>query len=233
MNIRIILLTIICFLLTGVSFVYANDHTEVISANLSTHQVTLKEGEAVNLIASYSYIPPKGEVDIIWSSNNSKIATVKKGHVKAQHVGSTKIKVSIEGEEDYCDVIVKADNPTYVKTTQCYSKLNTYRKHSHKKTLKRNKKLEKIAKIRAKEIAETGKFSHTRPNGKSGLTLIKGNLYKGENIAMGQLTCNQVSKAWYNSKGHRHNMLKKQYKKVGIAGYKYKGIIYWVQIYSS
>lgn len=233
MNIRIILLTIICFLLSGISFVYANDHTEVISAKVSAHQVTMKEGETKIISASYSYIPPEGDVDIIWSSNNSNIATIKNGRIKAKHKGTTKIKVSIEGKEDYCNVIVKADQPIYVNTNQCYSKVNTYRKYNHKKPLKRNAKLEKIAKIRAKEIAQSGKFSHTRPNGKSGLTLIKGNIYKGENIAMGQKTCNQVSIAWYNSKGHRKNILKKQYKKVGIAGYKYQGVIYWVQVYSS
>lgn len=233
MNIRVLLFTIICFLLTGISFVYANEHTEIISVNLSTHQITLKEGETVNLKVSYSYIPPEDEMDINWKSNNSNIATVKKGHIEAKKKGSTKVKVSIEGKEDYCNVIVRSNPSIYVKINECYSKLNTYRKNNHKKTLKRNIKLEKIAKIRAKEIAETGKFSHTRPNGKSGLTLIKGNLYKGENIAMGQKTCNQVTVAWYNSTGHRKNMLKKQYKKVGIAGYKYKGIIYWVQIYSS
>ena len=82
-------------------------------------------------------------------------------------------------------------------------------------------------------MAKTGKFSHTRPNGKSGLTLIKGNKAKGENIAMGQKTCAQVSKAWYNSKGHRANMLRKNFKKVGIACYEYNGVTYWAQVFSS
>ena len=82
-------------------------------------------------------------------------------------------------------------------------------------------------------MAKTGIFSHTRPNGKSGLTLIQGNLHKGENIAKGQRTCAEVVKAWYNSTGHRYNMLKKQYTKIGIAAYEYNGVIYWVQHFSS
>ena len=82
-------------------------------------------------------------------------------------------------------------------------------------------------------MAKSGKFSHTRPNGKSGLTLIKGNLHKGENIAKGQKNCKDVSVAWYKSTGHRTNMLRKQFKKVGIACYEYNGVTYWAQVFSS
>ena len=120
-----------------------------------------------------------------------------------------------------------------VNTRACYTQLNNYRRSVKKKALKRNSKLEKIAKIRAKEMAASGKFSHTRPNGRNALTMIKGNVYKGENIAMGQRTCREVSGAWYGSPGHRKNMLNKKYRKVGIAAYRYNGIIYWVQVFSS
>lgn len=128
---------------------------------------------------------------------------------------------------------INDDSNGFVSTKACYTLLKKYRRSAKKKSLKRNVKLEKIAKIRAKEMATSGKFSHTRPNGKSSLTMIKGNVYKGENIAMGQRTCKEVSKAWYRSSGHRKNMLKKQYRKVGIAAYRYNGVIYWVQVFSS
>ena len=82
-------------------------------------------------------------------------------------------------------------------------------------------------------MAKNNKFSHTRPNGKSGLTLIKGNLHKGENIAKGQKTGKEVTQAWYNSAGHRKNMLRKEFKKVGIACYEYNGVTYWAQVFSS
>ena len=119
----------------------------------------------------------------------------------------------------------------FVNVKKCYSKLNRYRKAKNRVALKRNAALEKVAKIRAKEIVK--KFSHTRPNGRSALSMIKGNVYKGENIAMGQKTCREVTIAWYRSPGHRSNMIYKKYRKVGIAGFKYNGIIYWVQIFSS
>ena len=119
----------------------------------------------------------------------------------------------------------------FVNVKKCYSRLNYCRKATNRVGLKRNAALEKIAKIRAKEIVR--KFSHTRPNGKSGLSMIRGNVYKGENIAMGYRSCREVSNAWYRSPGHRKNMIKKQYRKVGIAGFKYNGVIYWVEVFSS
>jgi uncharacterized protein YkwD len=130
-------------------------------------------------------------------------------------------------------VTVKNNTARWVNTKGAYSELNKYRKKAKVKVIKKALGLEKIAKIRAREMAKYNKFSHTRPNGKSGLTLIKGNVYKGENIAKGFKTCDSVTRAWYNSRGHRKNMLRKQYKKVGIACYEYNGVKYWVQMFSS
>ena len=136
------------------------------------------------------------------------------------------------------ETVVKAatDEPVWVDTADCYKLLNKYRKAQHSKkikSLKRDKALEKIAKKRAKEIALTGQFSHTRPNGKSGLSLIKGKKAKGENLAKGQKTTGAVTDAWYASPGHRENMLRGCFKKVGIAGYTYHGVTYWAEVFSS
>ena len=91
--------------------------------------------------------------------------------------------------------------------------------------------LEKVAQTRAKELVTL--YSHKRPNGESGLTLIKGNLYKGENIAMGQKTCAAVMSAWFNSASHKANMLGANYTKVGVAGYVVNNQVYWVMVFSS
>ena len=120
---------------------------------------------------------------------------------------------------------------SHVSTTECYNTLNQYRKKVGKAALKRDANLEKYAEIRARELVVN--FSHTRPDGTKGLRIIPGNIYKGENIAKGQRTCASVMTAWYNSAGHRDNMLDKNYKKVGIACIKYNGTMYWVQLFSS
>ena len=94
--------------------------------------------------------------------------------------------------------------------------------------------LEKTAKIRAKEIATL--FSHTRPDGSDCWEVYPDNLLTyGENIALGQESCREVIEVWketnyhYNDQGHRRNMLDSNFNRVGIAGFKLNGVIYWVQ----
>lgn len=98
--------------------------------------------------------------------------------------------------------------------------------------------LEKVAMLRAKEIAES--FSHTRPNGESCFTAYDECGYKwqisvGENIAYGQKTAYDVYMAWreddddYSGQGHRRNMLNSKYKAIGIGCYSVNGRKYWVQ----
>ena len=121
----------------------------------------------------------------------------------------------------------------------CYKKINTYRKNAGVKAISRNADIEKLAKTRAKELVK--KYSHTRPNGKDGQAIVSWNLcgiinnqkHRGENIAEGYSTCDSVMNGWYHSAGHRRNMLASKYRKVGIAGYRYKGVIYWVQLFAS
>lgn len=201
---------------------------------------TVNEGSRVTVSATVYGDIDQNDVD--WTSSNSKVATISNetvnGHtvkavVTAKKAGKATIKADVNGREIEYNITVNHIAPTKKNTTAAYTQLNKYRKAKKLKGLKRDAKLEKIALQRAKEMAETGKFSHTRPNGKSGLTLIKGKKAKGENIAMGQTTCAQVSKDWYKSPGHRKNMLRKNFKKVGIAGYTYKGRTYWAQVFSS
>lgn len=65
------------------------------------------------------------------------------------------------------------------------------------------------AQVRAQEIAQS--FSHTRPDGTNGFTVLKerGIVYVacGENIAKGSITPRRVMEGWMNSAGHRKNIL--------------------------
>ena len=102
----------------------------------------------------------------------------------------------------------------------------------------RDTALENYARVRAQELVRNR--SHTRPNGESalvGIQRIKGNVYAAENIAWGSgsnnQSCSQVMTSWYNSTGHRNNMVNANLTRVGIAGYRYNGTMYWVQVFSS
>ena len=236
---RSTLIVLIALMTMAIATVAVNA-TSVTSVDITKTSTTLNVGKSEGLKLSYSYTP--GQVpntkDIHWKSSNSNIAEVKSGTVKAKKAGTATVTVEFEGKTDTCKVTVKATPAKWINTSGAYTELNKLRKSKKLKALKRDAELEKIAKIRAEEMAKSGKFSHTRPNGKSGLTLIKGNKAKGENIAMGQTTCAQVTKAWYNSKGHRDNMLSgnkasKKFTKVGIACYEYNGVTYWAQVFSN
>ncbi len=98
--------------------------------------------------------------------------------------------------------------------------------------------LEKVAKVRAAEQAQ--RFGHTRPDGSKWSTAFPtGNYRKGENIAAGYDTAAAAFQGLleededYAGQGHRRNMLRNDYTRVGIAGVEINGEVYWVQEFAS
>lgn len=94
--------------------------------------------------------------------------------------------------------------------------------------------LEKIATQRAMEIAVS--YAHIRPNGENCFSLFDSEYgYKGENIAVGYQTAEDVFEGWqetdekYSGQGHRRNMLSSNFKAIGIGHVYYNGYHYWVQ----
>lgn len=214
----------------SVTLAAATAKKPITSVKLNSTKLTLEVGKKSTLKVTYAPANTTDSKTVKWTSSNTAVATVSKGTITAKKAGTAKITAKMGNKTATCTVTVKAAS-AYVNTSECYTILNQYRTKAKVKTLKKDATLESIAKTRAKELVT--KFSHTRPNGQRGINLIKGNVYKGENIAKGQTTCKAVMTDWNNSAGHRANMIKKNYTKVGIAGYKYKGVIYWVQIFSS
>ena len=102
--------------------------------------------------------------------------------------------------------------------------------------LKMTSGLNKVAKLRAEEIATL--YSHTRPNGKSFGTAyddlgVKCKSIRGENLMYGVSTAEAFFKAWYNSPGHKANMERKEYTKIGIYVYKdSNGVLHAAQEFS-
>lgn len=98
-------------------------------------------------------------------------------------------------------------------------------------------KLNEVAALRAKEIAES--FSHTRPDGSSCFTAFNEagivNVHMGENIAAGQRSASEVMKDWMNSQGHKENILDPEFTRIGVGFFKASGGYgyYWVQVFTS
>ena len=80
---------------------------------------------------------------------------------------------------------------------------------------------------------DLGYFSHTSPTYGSPFDMMKsfGISYRaaGENIAKGQTTPAAVVNAWWNSEGHRQNMLNASFTQIGV-GYVADGK-YWTQMF--
>ncbi|CDN44210.1 hypothetical protein BN871_EJ_00130 [Paenibacillus sp. P22] len=89
--------------------------------------------------------------------------------------------------------------------------------------------LTKVALDKAKDMYVNNYFSHTSPTYGSPFDMMKAYgvtyNYAGENIAKGQRTPQEVMTAWMNSEGHKANILKSNYTKIGVAYY--NGV--WVQ----
>ena len=230
---KIVITLTIAIMLTA-SFAPAVQAAKIIPLNsiaLNAANTNLGAGASTTLKVSYNPTNTNVSKKITWTSSNTAVATVSaSGRVVGKKVGTANITATVGTKKTTCKVTVK-NTEKYVSTTAAYTQLNKYRTSAKLKALTKDNALERIAKQRAKELVT--KYSHTRPNGTSCFTLVPGNLYKGENIARGQTSCSAVSTAWYNSAGHRANMLSKNYKKVGIAGYEYNGVMYWVQVFTS
>ena len=128
------------------------------------------------------------------------------------------------GIEDYQKIILK--------------EVNIEREKNHLKPLKIDNRLNKIAVIKAKDMAREKKMSHTSKKFGVTFNLIKkeGISYTkaAENIASGHKTPEFVVERWLKSKGHHKNILGKDYRFIGIGkASDNEGKLYWVQIFTN
>lgn len=97
-----------------------------------------------------------------------------------------------------------------------------------------NWQLSRVARYKSMDMKNKGYFSHYSPTYGSPFDMMKNfglRFYSaGENIAMGQRTPQEVMTAWMNSPGHRANILKADFKEIGV-GVAKNGTIYWTQMF--
>ena len=87
--------------------------------------------------------------------------------------------------------------------------------------LKDNILLDKAAQAKAQNMLQNGYFAHTSPSGLSPWYWFKQvkypYRYAGENLAIGFLNSDEVTKAWEQSPEHRRNLLNPHYEDMGLA----------------
>ncbi|MFA5830411.1 MAG: CAP domain-containing protein [Candidatus Paceibacterota bacterium] len=81
--------------------------------------------------------------------------------------------------------------------------------------------LERVAQMKANDMAEKGYFAHTSPEGKTPWYWFRqagyNYSYAGENLAVYFSDSAELEKAWMNSPSHRANILNSNFTEVGIA----------------
>lgn len=101
---------------------------------------------------------------------------------------------------------------------------NALRRAKGVAALRVNDKLMQAAQVRADEMAASGVYSHTRPDGRKSNT-VTDSRYTGENIhSISELYLNQQQKTlseavvdlWSNSKAHADNMTSSRYGEIGV-----------------
>ncbi len=104
--------------------------------------------------------------------------------------------------------------------------------------LNNNSVLESMATYLAGELVLMGRLVHADRRGRDLVSRAEMVRYPytsiGENIAQGQRTADEVVKAWMNSKGHRENLLNRDFREIGVgeAVHARHGR-YWVQVFGS
>ncbi|MCX6360069.1 MAG: CAP domain-containing protein [Armatimonadetes bacterium] len=113
---------------------------------------------------------------------------------------------------------------------------NLERRRAGLPPLKSNPALAKAAMDHARNMAASGFFEHTDPQGRDPSERARAAGYPegcGENIAMGQRGPADSIASWMRSPGHKGNILGKDYREMG-AGFARsgKGVAYWVQMFA-
>ena len=229
-----------CLLLAGVT---TTAYAAGIMAERSTHRIFV-DGREVQMEAyrikgnNYVKLRDIGEqvgFNVCWDSD-AKCVQVESGKpctgeapAKAEDTKSTEQPVQTD--------VVAAKQDIVDRT-------NALRRAKGIATLSVNDKLMQAAQVRADEMAASGVYSHTRPDGRKSNT-VTDSRYTGENIhSISELYLEQQRKTlseavvnlWSNSKAHADNMTNTRYGEIGVGlarGVNQNGLDCWycVQVF--
>lgn len=103
-----------------------------------------------------------------------------------------------------------------------------------------NKKLECAARLHSTDMAERAFFNHLSPEGTSPSVRVASTGYPfravGENIAAGQPTPEHVVESWMHSDGHCANIMRENYRELGVAyvtSDQDHYPVYWTQVFGT
>ena len=235
-----------CLLLAGVT---TTAYAAGIVAERSTHRVVVDGKEA------------QMEAYVINGSNYVRLRDIGKAVGFEVYWDSENGCVQVEsgkpytGEEPAKDEVIKPtpqpeptvptnDADVDAMKQDIVDRTNVLRREQGISALTVNAKLMQAAQVRADEMAASGVYSHTRPDGRKSNT-VTDSKYTGENIhSISELYLEQQRKTlseavvnlWSNSKAHADNMTSSRYGEIGVGlarGINQNGLDCWycVQVF--
>ena len=235
---------VLCGLVLGLSLsAPAAQAVESLKATLSTNRI-LVDGQEVRLTAyningnNYVMLRDVGKTvgfEVYWDGD-AKCVQVESGKpytgeapAKAEDTKSTEQPVQTDVAAAKQDIV---------------DRTNALRRAKGIAALSVNDKLMQAAQVRADEMAASGIYSHTRPDGRKSNT-VTDSKYTGENIhSISELYLEQQKKTlseavvnlWSNSKAHADNMTSSRYGEIGVGlarGVNQNGLDCWycVQVF--
>ena len=235
---------VLCGLVLGLSLsAPAAQAVESLKATLSTNRI-LVDGQEVRLTAyningnNYVMLRDIGRAvgfNVYWNSD-AKCVQVESGKPYTGEAPVTSAEAKPVEQPAQTDVAAAKQD--------IVDRTNALRKENGVAALCVNDRLMQAAQVRADEMAASGIYSHTRPDGRKSNT-VTDSRYTGENIhSISELYLEQQHKTlseavvnlWSNSKAHTDNMTSSRYGEIGVGlarGVNQSGLDCWycVQVF--
>ena len=213
-----------CLLLAGVT---TTAYAAGIMAERSHHRIVVDGKEAqmeAYVINGSNYVRLRdiGKAvgfEVYWDGD-AKCVQVESGK---PYTGIAPVKAETSGPASQPEVTTPADDVDAMKQ-DIVDRTNALRRTKGVAALRVNDKLMQAAQVRADEIAASGVYSHTRPDGRKSNT-VTDSKYTGENLHnISELYLEQqhkplseaVVELWSNSKAHADNMTSARYGEIGV-----------------
>lgn len=241
---------VLCGLVLGLSLsAPAAQAVESLKATLSTNRI-LVDGQETHMTAyiiggsNYVRLRDIGKAvgfEVYWDSENGCVQ-VESGK---PYTGEEPAKDEVIKPTPQPEPTVPANDADVDAMKQdIVDRTNALRKENGVAALRVDDKLMQAAQVRADEMAASGIYSHTRPDGRKSNT-VTDSRYTGENIhSISELYLEQQRKTlseamvnlWSNSKAHADNMTSTRYGEIGVGlarGVNQNGLDCWycVQVF--
>ena len=241
---------VLCGLALGLSLsAPAAQAVESLKATLSTNRI-LVDGQETHMTAytiggsNYVRLRDIGKAvgfEVYWDSKNGCVQ-VESGK---PYTGEAPAKAEPDKSESQPEPTAPANDVDVDTMKQdIVDRTNALRRAKGVAALRVNDRLMQAAQVRADEMAASGIYSHTRPDGRKSNT-VTDSKYTGENIhSISELYLEQQQKTlseavielWSNSKAHADNMTSSRYGEIGVGlarGVNQNGLDCWycVQVF--